>query len=224
MAAREYAAARQAVDTGNPVRVVRERAVDLPLAAAREPGALDSPRPARIHPTTMTPARFAQLAVTVTLVSCGAATAPPSAPTEMLGKGVELSLPTDKGALATVPAGGAPVTVLDFFGPTCPPCEKKVPALYARRAELEAAGAKLVLVAVLGDGETTDQARAALTRWGVTGASFLVDAGDASKTEAGVRGLPTTLVLDAKGTVRWSAPPDATASDVIAAARAVGAP
>lgn len=101
------------------------------------------------------------------------------------------------------------------------PCAKKLPALCAKTGELSAAGAKLVLVAVLGDGETTDDVRKALASWGVAGTSFLVDSGDASRREAGVRALPTTLVLDAKGVVRWSAPTEATAEDVVEAARAV---
>lgn len=136
----------------------------------------------------------------------------------MLGKPVEMALPSDSGQLSALPIPSARVTVADFFAPTCAPCAKKVPELYAKRAELEAQGAKLVLVAVLADSESTDDARAALASWGVPGASFLVDSGDASKREAGVRDLPTTLVLDQAGTVRWSAPTDASADDVVRAA------
>jgi thiol-disulfide isomerase/thioredoxin len=153
------------------------------------------------------------------LAACAPA-APPSAPHDLLGKPIELSLPTDKGQLAALPAPGAVVTVADFFGPTCGPCARKVPALHAKKGEIEAAGGRLVLVAVLADSETTDDARKALASWGVSGASFLVDTGDASKREAGVRSLPTTLVLDRKGVVRWSAPVEASAEDVVAAARA----
>ena len=92
--------------------------------------------------------------------------------------------------------------------------------LNATFVEIEALGGKLVLIGVFADSETTDDARRALASWGVGGAPFLVDSGDASKREAGVRALPSTLVLDAKGVVRWVAPPDATAADVVAAASA----
>lgn len=161
-------------------------------------------------------ARLAFSAV-VLLAACAPGAPPRSVQHEMLSKAVEMSLPTDRGELGALPAPGAGVTVADFFGPKCAPCAQKLPALHAKRAEIEALGGKLVLVGVLADSETTDDARRALASWGVGGAPFLVDSGDASKREAGVRALPTTLVLDAKGVVRWVAPADATAADVVAA-------
>jgi hypothetical protein len=154
-------------------------------------------------------------------VGCAGPRAPTSAPHDLLGHSVSLSLPTDQGQLGAVPAGGAAVTVADFFSPTCVPCREKVPALFARRSDIEGLGGALVLVAVLGDGESTDDARAALTRWGVLNATFLVDSGDASKREAGVRALPTTLVLDKQGTLRWVASEDASVDQVVDAARDV---
>ena len=155
----------------------------------------------------------------VILVGCSPA-APPNAPSAALGHVVEMSLPTDRGALGAVPLRGARVTVVDFFSPTCAPCKEKVPALVAKRETLASAGVALVLVAILADGESTNDARRALAAWGVPGTPFLVDAGDASRREAAVRELPTTLVLDAGGTVRWASPVGATADDVVAAARA----
>ncbi|HRG99906.1 MAG TPA: TlpA disulfide reductase family protein [Polyangiaceae bacterium] len=156
--------------------------------------------------------------LTLTLVlgalstACGGSP-PPSAP--ITAKSVGFALPSDDGALVTVPVPGARATVLDFFGPTCEPCKAKVPALEARRAELAAKGAKLVLVGVLADGESTDDAKRALASWGVT-APFLVDRDGTGKREAGVVSLPATIVLDASGAVKWVAPPGATAADVLA--------
>ncbi len=141
---------------------------------------------------------------------------PPSAPSDKLGQSVSFSLPSDEGALVTVPLPGARSTVLDFFGPTCEPCKTKVPALHAKRTELEQKGAKLVLVAVLADGESTDDAKRALGSWGVA-APFLVDKDGTGKREAGVTALPATLVLDASGAVKWVAPPIASAEEVVAA-------
>jgi hypothetical protein len=73
-----------------------------------------------------------------------------------------------------------------------------------------------VLVGVLADGESTDDAKRALGSWGVT-APFLVDRDGTGKREAGVTTLPATIVLDASGAVKWVAPPSATADDVVAA-------
>ena len=72
-----------------------------------------------------------------------------------------------------------------------------------------------MLVGVLADGESTDDAKRALGSWGVT-APFLVDRDGTGKREAGVTTLPATIVLDASGAVKWVATPSATADDVIA--------
>jgi hypothetical protein len=88
-----------------------------------------------------------------------------------------------------------------------------------RTADLESAGAKLVLVAVLSDSESTEAARATLASWGVS-SPFLVDRGDILRREAGVTALPTTLVLSHAGELQWVAPVGATADDVVRAARA----
>ena len=127
-------------------------------------------------------------------------------------------LPSDAGALVTLPIAGSRATVVDAFAPTCEPCAKKLPELMARKAELDAAGATLVLVAVLAEDESADAATAGLTTWGVS-SPFLVDRGNVLLRELGVRGLPATIVLDAAGHVRWTAAPDANANDVVNAAR-----
>ena len=130
---------------------------------------------------------------------------------------VSFSLPTDGGQLVDVPVKGARHTVLDFFGPTCEPCAKTVPALVARRADIESRGARLVLVAVLADGESTSDAERALTKWGVTSQPFLVDRAGVSLREAGVKDLPSTLIIDSHGASRWRAPVGASAGDVLRA-------
>jgi hypothetical protein len=164
----------------------------------------------------LVPMRRPLLVLTLALsLSCGGGR-PASAPSAVLGKHVSLSLPSNEGALVTLPLVGSRATVVDFFAPTCEPCKAKLPALVAREADIAARGARLVLVAVLGDGEPIEVARRALSSWGVT-RPFLVDDGGASRASAGVSTLPATLVLDAQGTLVWSAPATATAEDVVAA-------
>jgi len=150
------------------------------------------------------------------LSGCGRG-APASAPNDKLGQLVAFSLPTNDGALVSVPLAGAHSTVLDFFGPSCEPCRKALPALYAKRGALATHGSKLLLVAVLADGESTDDAKRALVSWGVS-APFLVDSEGTGRREAGVKNLPATLVLDERGVSRWVAPVGASATDVVAAA------
>lgn len=149
------------------------------------------------------------------LAGCGHGTLP-SAPNDKLGQPVSFSLPSNDGQLVSVPLAGARVTVLDFFGPSCEPCRKGVPALYAQRRALAARGAKLALVAVLADGESTEDAARALKSWGVS-APFLVDHEGTGRREAGVTTLPATLVLDERGVTKWAAPVGASANDVLVA-------
>ena len=116
----------------------------------------------------------------------------------------------------TVPLPKPKATVLDFFGPTCAPCKRSIPAIVAKRGEIEAKGSRLVLVAVLADGETTEQADSALRSWGVK-SPFLVDAHDASRKELGFKGIPATFVVEKSGKVLWSAPAGSSAGDVVGA-------
>jgi thiol-disulfide isomerase/thioredoxin len=152
--------------------------------------------------------------VVVSFVACGGP--PPSAPSDLLGQKVELSLPSDSGDLVAIPIPGASSTVLDFWSPSCVPCRKTLPALYARKAEIESHGGRLVLVSVLSDSETTEMARNTLASWGVK-AHFLIDRGGVSQSQAGVRDLPSTLVVDAQAKLRWVAPKGASDSDVVSA-------
>jgi len=141
-----------------------------------------------------------------------------SAPNDKLGQPISFSLPTNEGALVSVPLPGAHVTVLDFFGPSCEPCRRALPALYAQRGSLAQQGAKLLLVAVLADNESTEDAARALATWGVN-AVFLVDSAGTGLREAGVTQLPATLVLDDRGIAKWAAPVGASTADVVAAAQ-----
>lgn len=151
------------------------------------------------------------------LASCGHAPTP-SAQHPMLGQNVTVALPTNDGALVSIPSQDGKSTVLDFWGPTCEPCRKKLPELVAKNAELQSRGARLILVAVLADGESTEQAKSVLSSWGVDW-PFLVDRANASRSQLGVNSLPATLVVDAQGKLIWSAPADASADDVVTAAR-----
>jgi hypothetical protein len=160
-------------------------------------------------------ARLLGLGLALTLVGCSARPAP-SSPHPMLGKAISLDLPTDKGKLVSMPWRGPRAYVLDFWAPTCKPCREKLPELVGRKRDLEARGAALVLVAILEPSESTDEARRVLASWGVD-EPFLVSDSEAARSRAGVPGLPSTMVLDEHGTLRWVAPQQATASDVVGA-------
>lgn len=169
-------------------------------------------------------ARFAPLVLGVALsaAACGGGASsfgspPASAQNDALGTTTGFDLPSDEGALVSIPQPSAKVTVVDAFAPTCVPCQEKLPALVARRDDLASVGARLVLVAVLADGESDEDASAALESWGVSSA-FLVDRGDVLRRSLAIDELPGAAVVDASGKVRWVAPSGASAADVVATA------
>jgi hypothetical protein len=139
---------------------------------------------------------------------------PASAPSSMMGKSLLLTMTSDQGQLVTLKPGKH--LVLDFWSPSCEPCKRSVPEIVHREKEIAAKGAELLLVAVLGENEEVDAAKATLKGWGVE-RGFLVARDSSAAREAGVVGLPATYVLDSSGNLAWSAPKSATVSDVIAA-------
>ncbi|MEZ4225960.1 MAG: TlpA disulfide reductase family protein [Polyangiaceae bacterium] len=169
--------------------------------------------------------RLLPILVPALLATAGCAQASPpamplGAPSPAVGRTASVTLPSDQGSVVTLPLGRARATVVEAFSPTCEPCRTKVPALLALRPDIERAGGRIVLIAVLADGETTEEAAAALRRWGAE-SPFLVDRGDVVRRECGVESLPATIVLDARGVVRWFAGSQSSASDVASAASAV---
>ncbi len=169
--------------------------------------------PSGSRSATMSFMRIAISLLVVALLGCGST--PRGAESPMLGKTVSFDLPDDSGALVHVPLDDK-ITVLDFWATWCAPCRESVPALLARESDLQATGAKIVLVGVLADDESIDKARSTLESWGVK-APFLVDRGGVAQAEAGVRDLPATVILRAGGVVHWVAPKGATAAQVLSA-------
>lgn len=147
--------------------------------------------------------------------SIGPKSSDTAAPSPSLGQKLSLALPSSTGNLATIGDGGQPL-VLELWAPNCKPCKEAVPALVARQGEIRAKGARLILVAVLAKDESTDDARATLSSWGVN-IPFLVDSEGAAQRAAGITDLPATIVLDDQHNIRWIAPVHATPGDVVAA-------
>ena len=155
------------------------------------------------------------------ILSACSPSASPSAQSPKLNTQVHVSLPSNGGARVAIPIASARSTVVDFWAPSCIPCRRSLPTLVDKRAALEAKGAALVLVAVLGDSESTEDAEKALSSWGVQ-SPFVIDrvltgGVGAAQEELGVRSLPATLIIDSAGVLRWIAPDAATADEVVRA-------
>lgn len=163
------------------------------------------------------------LVLATDLAACGGGTAaalPPSAPTELLGQAIAFTLVSAQGEPTPVPVAGR-VTLVDYFGPQCVPCREKLPALWAERQRLTAAGVELQLVAILDEGQSTEEAAGALAKWGVPGLPFLVDRDNVAAREAGLSELPGAQVYDRAGALRWQAPSAASVAQIVDAAMAV---
>ena len=101
---------------------------------------------------------------------------------------------TEGGAEVTPDFAGKP-TVLNFWATWCAPCRVEMPHLAALAEAMPEANVALV---AMGRNDEA-RARAFLEETGAADLRDLRDPTGAFSREAGVRGLPTTLVLDAEG-------------------------
>ena len=74
----------------------------------------------------------------------------------------------------------------------CEPCRQAVPALLEHRGELEGDQVRVVLLGVVEEGESIDDARATLSSWGVD-EPFMIDGGGALMRGFGYADLPATV-------------------------------
>jgi hypothetical protein len=136
----------------------------------------------------------------------------------MLDRVVELRLSGEDGAPLIAPTAGAQATVLHFWTPPCAACRSTVPAVLAKRKELAAKGARLLLVCVLGPEESAEDARAVLFLWGVS-EPFVVDRGGVTMAQIGAVNVPAIAIVDSDRVLRWLAPDGVTVSDIVGAIR-----
>ncbi len=141
------------------------------------------------------------LAAVLAAALAGCATGrPPLAASPLLGKPLELAAPDLGGR--EVRAAGAPgqVVVIDFWATWCDPCRDQLPVLEALARAHAAEGLQVYAVAV-------DEDRAQLEAFlaaAPLGLTVLWDKGGARHTERlDVQRLPTTLVVDRAGLVRF---------------------
>jgi cytochrome c biogenesis protein CcmG, thiol:disulfide interchange protein DsbE len=96
------------------------------------------------------------------------------------------------------------VLVLNFWNQDCPPCLQEAPVLQADQERLAGQGVVVVGVVFVGGGwpDNPAAARAFLERHGITYPS-LVDGGSALAHALGIVGIPTTVVADRGGALRF---------------------
>lgn len=150
----------------------------------------------------MRPARRRSAALLVALLASSAcATGRPAlVASPLIGKPVELAAPDLQGREVSVSAARGQVRVVDFWATWCEPCQEQMPALDRLARALGGEG-----LAVFGI--SMDEDRAQVTSWlEANPVTFQVlwDRGGARHAERlDVQRLPTTLVLDRAGLVRF---------------------
>lgn len=145
--------------------------------------------------------RPARLAVAALLAASACAAGRPSqAASPLIGKPLELAAPDLQGREVSITAARGRVRVVDFWATWCEPCREQMPTLDRLAADLGGEG-----LAVYGVSMDEDQAQVA--SWvEATPVSFQIlwDRGGARHAERlDVQRLPTTLVLDRAGVVRY---------------------
>jgi cytochrome c biogenesis protein CcmG/thiol:disulfide interchange protein DsbE len=111
--------------------------------------------------------------------------------------------PTLDGGAHTPAAYRGKVVVVNFWNPDCSPCRREEPILEASWRRLHDQGVLVIGLMYVGGQWPNDPgaARAFVRRFGVTYPT-LVD-GDSSLARAfGIAGIPSTIVVDAKGRLR----------------------
>lgn len=145
--------------------------------------------------------RPARLALTVLVAASACATGRPS-PTAspLVGKAVELAAPDLHGREVSITAAQGRVRVVDFWATWCEPCREQMPALDRLAAALGGEGLAVYAISM-------DEDRAQVEAWleaHPVGFQVLWDRGGARHAERlDVQRLPTTLVLDRAGVVRF---------------------
>ena len=115
-----------------------------------------------------------------------------------------LSGPTLSGAAFDPATVRGHVVVVNFWNPDCPPCAREAPAIAEAWSTLRGQGVTFVGVMYVGGTWPDDAvaARSFATRYGL-GYPIVVDRGSPIAREAGIPGIPITVVADADGVMRY---------------------
>lgn len=150
------------------------------------------------------------------VIGCRPADMPPSAPSSLLGEGApQFSRRSLGGEVVDLAALRGKVVVLEFFARYCKPCWKHLP-----RVQRWAERNPDVAVVGLGADEFASDTQAMVTALGVR-FPVVHDAGLGLAARFRVEKIPTTIVVDREGRVRWRSFPGDGVGEVDRAVEAV---
>ncbi|MAN47715.1 MAG: hypothetical protein CMF04_16180 [Hyphomonas sp.] len=106
--------------------------------------------------------------------------------------------------------------LLNIWATWCPPCREEMPSL--DRLQVELGGSDFKVVALSIDRSGLDAVRPFFAEIDIQNLDIYLDRPAASMTAFGVRGLPTTLLIDSDGRElqRWAGPKEWDSPEVIA--------
>ncbi|MCX6093074.1 MAG: PKD domain-containing protein [Candidatus Bipolaricaulota bacterium] len=138
---------------------------------------------------------------TMRMVDVAASDTPPPVGTEIGQRAPDLSLANVRtGESQSLSAFRGYVVLLEFWRSTCSACRTSMPAIEALRAKYAADGLIVVLVS---EDVTAEEARVVLDEQGYSGFVGLFDADGAARSLYGVDLVPRAFIIDRQGIVRY---------------------
>ncbi len=134
----------------------------------------------------------------ISLISCQAQTASG----EVGSKAPDFTLRDLSGDPYSLADTRGKVVILDFWATWCPPCRMEIPHFVALQDEYGSRGLQVIGVALDRGGVSAVKSFAA-----ANGINYKVLIGDQNVTSAygGIRGIPTTFIIDRKGIITQKA-------------------
>ena len=144
---------------------------------------------------------MARLACAILLIGLSPALAAPDAPVREDAPAMTAPLVDEAGRAFTMAEFSDGPVLVNFWATWCAPCIAELPALSRAAAALAGDGVTVLLVSI--DRGGAKKALPFLETHGVSGVKLGFDPKAKLSRETGVRGMPTTLLLDAGAGSAW---------------------
>jgi thiol-disulfide isomerase/thioredoxin len=148
--------------------------------------------------------RIAVLAAVMMLAACSSHSGLPDNVAVVSERAPVVSGPLITGGRFDGSSDGGRVLVVNFFNPSCPPCRQEQRTLQSDWERLRARGVRFVGVHYVGGQwpASVPAARSYLRHEGVT-YPVIEDPGSRLAGALGIQGIPSTVVIDTKGRIRF---------------------